>query len=97
MGEKIDPRDWEIGTTPDKILEQVLEQKDDGHMILLHDGGGDRTPTLAALPQIIDTLRAQGYQFVPLGEADGADARPVDARSGRRTSSAGPALKATRW
>ena len=66
IGETLDPRDWEIGTTADKILEQVLEQKSDGHMILLHDGGGDRTPTLEALPRIIDTLRAQGYQFVPL-------------------------------
>lgn len=66
VGEKIDPRDWEINTTAARILEQVIEQKNDGHMILLHDGGGDRTPTLEALPQIIDTLRAEGYRFVPL-------------------------------
>lgn len=66
IGERIDPRDWEVGTTPDKILQQVLEQKDDGHMILLHDGGGDRTPTIAALPRIVDTLRSDGYTFVPL-------------------------------
>jgi len=71
IGEKIDPRDWEIGTTPAKILEQVLEQKDDGHLILLHDGGGDRSATLAALPQIIDTLRHQGYKFVPLEQLMG--------------------------
>jgi cellulose synthase/poly-beta-1,6-N-acetylglucosamine synthase-like glycosyltransferase/spore germination protein YaaH/peptidoglycan/xylan/chitin deacetylase (PgdA/CDA1 family) len=64
LGEKIDPRDWEVGTTADKILAGVLEQKDDGHLILLHDGGGDRSATIAALPRIIDTLRAQGYQFV---------------------------------
>ncbi len=66
IGEKIDPRDWEIGTTPGKILEEVMEQKDDGHLILLHDGGGDRSATIAALPKIIDTLRSQGYRFVPL-------------------------------
>ena len=66
IGEKVDPRDWEVGTTADKILEQVLEQKNDGHMILLHDGGGDRTQTILALPRIIDTLRKQGYEFVPL-------------------------------
>jgi peptidoglycan/xylan/chitin deacetylase (PgdA/CDA1 family) len=29
----------------------------------MHDGGGDRSGTLAALPQIIDTLRARGYRF----------------------------------
>ncbi len=29
----------------------------------MHDGGGDRGGTLAALPAIIDTLRARGYAF----------------------------------
>jgi len=29
----------------------------------MHDGGGDRSGTLAALPRIIDTLRARGYRF----------------------------------
>lgn len=71
VAETIDPRDWEIGTTADKILADVLEQKDDGHLILLHDGGGDRTATLEALPKIIDTLRAQGYQFVPVEQLMG--------------------------
>ncbi len=37
-----------------------------GNIILLHDGGGDRSHTVAALPQIIDGLRAKGYQFVPV-------------------------------
>jgi len=32
--------------------------------VILHDGGGDRSQTLAALPTIIDTLRARGYTFV---------------------------------
>jgi peptidoglycan-N-acetylglucosamine deacetylase len=30
----------------------------------MHDGGGNRSETLAALPHIIDTLRARGYTFV---------------------------------
>jgi peptidoglycan/xylan/chitin deacetylase (PgdA/CDA1 family) len=29
----------------------------------MHDGGGPRSETLAALPQIIDTLRARGFGF----------------------------------
>jgi cellulose synthase/poly-beta-1,6-N-acetylglucosamine synthase-like glycosyltransferase len=37
-----------------------------GSIILLHDGGGDRSATVAALPVIIDTLRAHGYQIVPV-------------------------------
>jgi cellulose synthase/poly-beta-1,6-N-acetylglucosamine synthase-like glycosyltransferase/spore germination protein YaaH/peptidoglycan/xylan/chitin deacetylase (PgdA/CDA1 family) len=71
VAESIDPRDWEKGVTPGKILQEVLDQKDQGHLILLHDGGGDRTPTIQALPRIIDTLRAQGYQFVPLEQLMG--------------------------
>jgi cellulose synthase/poly-beta-1,6-N-acetylglucosamine synthase-like glycosyltransferase/spore germination protein YaaH/peptidoglycan/xylan/chitin deacetylase (PgdA/CDA1 family) len=90
VGEKVDPRDWEEGTTADKILEQVLEQKNDGHMILLHDGGGDRSATLAALPRIIDTLRAQGYQFVGLEKLMGRSRdqlMPVPDASERRWAS----------
>jgi peptidoglycan/xylan/chitin deacetylase (PgdA/CDA1 family) len=34
----------------------------------MHDGGVDRSQTVAALPQIIDKLRAQGYSFVTLEE-----------------------------
>jgi len=71
IAESIDPRDWERGITAKKILDEVLEQKDQGHLILLHDGGGDRTATIQALPQIIDTLREQGYEFVPLEQLMG--------------------------
>ena len=34
----------------------------------MHDGGGDRGDTLAALPRIIDTLRARGYRFETVSE-----------------------------
>jgi cellulose synthase/poly-beta-1,6-N-acetylglucosamine synthase-like glycosyltransferase len=42
-----------------------------GSIILLHDGGGDRSATIAALPLLIDTLRAHGYQIVPVSELMG--------------------------
>ena len=71
IAESIDPRDWEPGSTPAKILDEVLEQKDEGNLILLHDGGGDRSATIQALPKIIDTLRAQGYTFVPIEQLMG--------------------------
>ena len=35
-------------------------------VILLHDGGGDRAATVAALPGIIEDYRAHGYRFVTL-------------------------------
>jgi cellulose synthase/poly-beta-1,6-N-acetylglucosamine synthase-like glycosyltransferase/spore germination protein YaaH/peptidoglycan/xylan/chitin deacetylase (PgdA/CDA1 family) len=71
IGERIDPRDWEPGVTPQAILDEILAEKDEGNIILLHDGGGDRTATITALPRIIDTLRGQGYRFVSLGELIG--------------------------
>ena len=51
------------------------DQPDDecysGQIILLHDSGGIRTETIAALPTIIRTLKAQGYQFVTVGDLVG--------------------------
>jgi peptidoglycan-N-acetylglucosamine deacetylase len=35
-----------------------------GAIILLHDAGGDRSETIAALPKIISALRHRGYQLV---------------------------------
>ncbi|HEY1205500.1 MAG: glycosyltransferase [Bryobacteraceae bacterium] len=71
IGERIDPRDWQPGITVDAILDDVMAEKDEGNIILLHDGGGDRSATVAALPRIIDTLRAQGYRFVSIGDLIG--------------------------
>jgi cellulose synthase/poly-beta-1,6-N-acetylglucosamine synthase-like glycosyltransferase/spore germination protein YaaH/peptidoglycan/xylan/chitin deacetylase (PgdA/CDA1 family) len=71
VGARIDPHDWgepNGGAPPpvDTIVQRVLAdaQKDKGNIILLHDGGGDRSHTVEALPRIIDGLRAKGYEFV---------------------------------
>jgi spore germination protein YaaH/peptidoglycan/xylan/chitin deacetylase (PgdA/CDA1 family)/glycosyltransferase involved in cell wall biosynthesis len=66
IGERIDPQDWRPGITTKQIVDEVIAEKDNGHIILLHDGGGERSATLEALPQIIDRLRSSGYQFVNL-------------------------------
>lgn len=71
VGERIDPRDWQKDSTPEGILAEVLNEKDNGHILLLHDAGGNRAATIQALPQVIDTLRAQGYQFVSLSDLMG--------------------------
>jgi len=42
-----------------------------GEIILMHDSGGDREQTIKALPVILEKLKAQGYQFVPVGELVG--------------------------
>ncbi len=42
-----------------------------GSIILMHDGGGDRSATVAALPVLINALRAHGYKIVPVSELIG--------------------------
>ncbi len=75
VGQRIDPDDWSLrGGKPipaKEIVDSVLRQADNGNIILLHDGGGDRTQTVAALPQIIDVLRKKGYQLVSVSDLIG--------------------------
>ena len=59
----IDPRDWALPGVGE-IEDNVLANAHPGAIAIMHDGGGDRSETLAALPDIIDTLRARGYTFV---------------------------------
>jgi peptidoglycan-N-acetylglucosamine deacetylase len=61
----VDPRDWSRPGTG-AILSNVLGNAHSGSIILQHDGGGNRSETLAALPTEIDTLRARGYTFVTI-------------------------------
>ncbi len=67
LGERVDPRDWETNS-PDEILSVIEQDKHLGHVILLHDGGGDRSATITALPLIIDQLRAEGYELVGVNQ-----------------------------
>jgi peptidoglycan-N-acetylglucosamine deacetylase len=59
----IDPRDWALPGVGE-IEGNVLANAHPGAIVIMHDGGGNRSETLAALPDIIDTLRARGYTFV---------------------------------
>jgi cellulose synthase/poly-beta-1,6-N-acetylglucosamine synthase-like glycosyltransferase/peptidoglycan/xylan/chitin deacetylase (PgdA/CDA1 family)/spore germination protein YaaH len=68
VAERIDPRDWEPGVRADAIVAEVLAERENGRVILLHDGGGDRSATVEALPRLIDELRAAGYRFVRVSE-----------------------------
>ena len=73
VGAQIDPHDWgEPGGVPPPaagvIVNRVMTDLHKGNVIMLHDGGGDRSQTVKALPQIIDGLRARGYEIVPVSE-----------------------------
>ena len=76
VGLHVDPGDWKkpgVAAIVTAALDQVdTESPETGaQIILLHDGGGDRSQTVAALPAIIDGLRAKGYRFVPVSELAG--------------------------
>ena len=72
----LDTLDWE-SLTVQQMMGNVYRALDNpnrdlrGNVILMHDSGGDRSKTLVLLPQLIDSLRAKGYQFVPLSELVG--------------------------
>ena len=73
VGLKVDPDDWQK-PAPELIVERVLAQATDpdpekrGQIVLLHDAGGDRAATVAALPKLIDALRAKGFEFATVSE-----------------------------
>lgn len=58
----VDPRDWARPGT-EVIVRRVLAAARPGAIVELHDGGGNRSETLAALPGIVAGLRRRHYQF----------------------------------
>ncbi|MGH3797920.1 MAG: polysaccharide deacetylase family protein [Pseudonocardiaceae bacterium] len=59
----LDPRDWSRPGTG-RIVAAVQQRVQPGAVVLLHDGGGRRDQTVAALAQLLPWFIAQGYQFV---------------------------------
>ncbi|WP_316832324.1 glycosyltransferase [Pedobacter aquatilis] len=71
IGELIDPEDWEPGKTADQIFNDVVKQQNNGNILLLHDAGGNREATVAALPRIIKYFKQKGYTFTTVGDLMG--------------------------
>jgi peptidoglycan/xylan/chitin deacetylase (PgdA/CDA1 family) len=71
----VNPEDFTMPGT-DVIVSRVVNNVSNGSIVLLHDGSQesdfDRSQTVAALPTIIDTLRAAGYSFGSLSTVSGA-------------------------
>jgi peptidoglycan-N-acetylglucosamine deacetylase len=89
VGEKNDPNDWRDNPrrSGEELAGDVLANLPPcaprnlrcGNIILLHDGGGDRSQTVLALQLILDGLQKRGYQIVPVSELIGksrADVMP---------------------
>ena len=58
----VDPCDW---ARPGAVViaGRVLLRARPGAIILMHDGGGDRSQTVAALPLVIEGLLDRGFRF----------------------------------
>jgi peptidoglycan/xylan/chitin deacetylase (PgdA/CDA1 family) len=63
----VDPRDWVRGHSPGGIVRAVLSAVKPGAIVELHDGGPNAAALLAALPRIIEGIRAKGLRFGALG------------------------------
>ncbi len=61
----VDPLDW-LNQNPETIASRVLTKVQPGSIVLLHDGGDNRTGTIEALGTILATLSAEGYTFPAL-------------------------------
>ncbi|GAA2094973.1 hypothetical protein GCM10009759_22810 [Kitasatospora saccharophila] len=62
LGWTVDPRDWSRPGVQ-AIVSNVQQNLRPGGVVLMHDGGGDRSQTVAALEQLLPWLVSQGYAF----------------------------------
>jgi peptidoglycan-N-acetylglucosamine deacetylase len=92
VGEYLDPQDWNLTEalpdgslrtrTASDIARDVIDDVHAGHgnTILLHDGGGDRSRTAAAIGMFVPQLEKEGYSFVTVSDLIGtsrADVMPA--------------------
>ncbi|WP_406095089.1 polysaccharide deacetylase family protein [Streptomyces sp. NBC_01013] len=62
LGWRLAVGDWEPPDTGE-LVRRIEEGITPGSVVLLHDGGGDRSRTIAAVDRIVPELRAQGWRF----------------------------------
>ncbi|RAJ69664.1 cellulose synthase/poly-beta-1,6-N-acetylglucosamine synthase-like glycosyltransferase [Streptomyces sp. Amel2xB2] len=67
-----DSEDWARPGVDEIVRRAMPERPGQGAVVLMHDSGGDRSQTVAALDRMLPELRAQGYEFPQLTEALGA-------------------------
>jgi cellulose synthase/poly-beta-1,6-N-acetylglucosamine synthase-like glycosyltransferase/peptidoglycan/xylan/chitin deacetylase (PgdA/CDA1 family) len=79
----LDTEDWsEPGVAA--IVRAATPTGSRGALVMMHDGGGDRSQTVAALNQLIPSLLARGYHFVTVSHAIGVASPWTQADFGER-------------
>ncbi|MEU9014165.1 glycosyltransferase [Streptomyces sp. NPDC048479] len=66
-----DSEDWKRPGV-DAIIKQATPKGTQGSIVLMHDSGGDRSQTVAALDRFLPQMKDRGYRFTNLTEALGA-------------------------
>ncbi|WP_405786774.1 bifunctional polysaccharide deacetylase/glycosyltransferase family 2 protein [Streptomyces sp. NBC_00029] len=64
----LDSEDWRRPGV-EQIVAGATPKDTSGQIVLLHDSGGDRTQTVAALEQLVPRLKASGWTFATVGDA----------------------------
>jgi cellulose synthase/poly-beta-1,6-N-acetylglucosamine synthase-like glycosyltransferase len=65
-----DSKDWQRPGV-ERIVRNASPPGSTGGIVMLHDGGGDRSQTVAALGRLIRALRARDFRFVTVSQLDG--------------------------
>jgi cellulose synthase/poly-beta-1,6-N-acetylglucosamine synthase-like glycosyltransferase/peptidoglycan/xylan/chitin deacetylase (PgdA/CDA1 family) len=94
----LDTRDW-ARPGVEAIVRAAAPPGDRGAVIMLHDGGGNRSQTVAALRQLIPALRARGFRFATVSHAIGVRSAWHKASVGQRLRGSvfTVAVRASRW
>lgn len=61
----VDPYDWRQPGT-EAIVTRIMEKVQPGAVVLMHDGGGNRSQTVAALEPVLAQLSSEGYAFAAM-------------------------------
>jgi cellulose synthase/poly-beta-1,6-N-acetylglucosamine synthase-like glycosyltransferase/peptidoglycan/xylan/chitin deacetylase (PgdA/CDA1 family) len=76
-----DTQDWErpgVSTIVSNVLAEPAIRRGIGGIVLMHDAGGDRSQTVAALPELIAALRARGFHFATVSQMAGLSRSQVE-------------------
>jgi cellulose synthase/poly-beta-1,6-N-acetylglucosamine synthase-like glycosyltransferase/peptidoglycan/xylan/chitin deacetylase (PgdA/CDA1 family) len=96
----LDGEDWRRPGAAE-IARRITPKGANGGIVLLHDGGGDRSQTIAALEQAVPRLRARGFEFVPVSALAQLPPRDVELPAGSWGQAKGRLLLGTlsvaRW
>lgn len=66
IGWNVDTTDWKKAGAD--VIAQRIQSAGPGNIILMHDGGGDRSQTIEGLRQALPKLKEQGYSFITVQE-----------------------------